>query len=197
VKHRQQGGTGRRIAAVAVAWGTVLLYQPLVAAQDRWVLSAHAGSTDIDRLITDRGPWWSSVDDDQVGLGVSVTYEWDSWLGLRLLYEEADGFEAQNRCPPNRPCPALAFDEKVDLTAWQLAAVPRWRVGPEWSVFGTAGALAWKVKRDRLLPGDSGTHFVYGGGLTWHISDRIDFGLEYQRSTVDYQSLRVNLGARF
>jgi opacity protein-like surface antigen len=182
------------VATLALAPG----FAGTARAEGHWIVSGHAGSMDVDRLISRSGAtWWSRVDDDELGLGASVTYEPWAWLGLRVLYEQAEGLRAENRCPSGRVCPAVAFDESVDLRAWQFSALPQMRIAPDLSLFGSIGAQYWKLKRDEILRGDSGVDFIYGVGATWHVNPRVDFGLEYQRSNIEYQSFRVNLGVRF
>lgn len=180
---------------LALLLGAALCWQP-AQADGRWTASLHLGNAAIDRLVEDDGQWWSQVDDNGAAVGVSVTYEHSPIFGLRLMYELSAELEAGNRCPPGEVCPAVAIDEEVDFSAWQLAAVPRLPLGPDWSLFGTLGAMRWKLHQDDVLPGDSGTAFVYGLGLAWR-AERIELGVEYQRADIDLDTFRLSLGLRF
>lgn len=166
-------------------------------AQEPWTASVHVGSVDVSRLVRDSGPWWSEVDDDTAALGVSLAYDVAPMLGLRVMYERADDLAAANQCPPDAICPAVAIREEVDFTAWHAAVVPRYTLAPDWSIFGTLGAKRWEIERDDILPDDSGTEFSYGAGITWRAMPRVEVGLEYQGSAVDYDAVRLNLGWRF
>lgn len=43
---------------VALGWSSA-------SAQDRpWSAALHLGAADVNRLVTDSGPWWNDVDDD-------------------------------------------------------------------------------------------------------------------------------------
>jgi hypothetical protein len=175
--------------------GAALGWQPALA-EGKWSAGLHLGNVAVDRLVEDSGSWWSQVDDGSAAYGLSLAYEHSSLLGLRLMYERAGDLVAENRCPPGQACPAVAFDEEQDFTAWQIAAVPRLALGPDWSLFGTLGAMRWKLDRDDVLPGDSGTEFVYGLGLAWR-GQRLEMGAEYQRAGIDLDAFRVSLGLRF
>ncbi|MFU8896757.1 MAG: hypothetical protein ACNA8J_10250 [Gammaproteobacteria bacterium] len=162
-----------------------------------WVLSGHVGSVEVDRLVRDKGAWWAEVDDRRPAFGLALSHEPLSMFGMRLLYERAQGVRSTNRCPDNGTCPAILIREEVDLEAWQFVLVPRLQLGRNISLFGTLGALYWELNSDDLLPGDSGTDFVYGAGLTWLGARDIEIGLEFQAADVDYRVLRLNLGLRF
>ncbi len=166
-------------------------------AETPWTLSGHVGNVEADRLVQDTGQWWAEVDDRGTALGLSLAYDFMPTLGMRVLYERADDIEAINRCPPDTPCPAIAFSEAQDFSAWQLALVPRYPVTREFSVFATLGVLDWQLRRDGVLPGDSGTSFLYGAGASWRASELLELSVEYQRADVDYAALRVGVGIRF
>lgn len=165
-------------------------------ADGKWTAGLHVGSTTVDRLVEDSGAWWSRVDDSGTALGLSIAYDYSPLLGIRLMYERAASIGAQNVCPPDATCPAVAISEEVDLSSWQVAVVPRLALGPDWSLFGTLGGMRWKLHEDNVLPGDSGTDFVYGLGLAWR-TGRVQLGLEYQRTGIDSDTFRVNAGLRF
>lgn len=184
-----------RAAAVVLFLATVVC-APAALADGPWSVAAHVGNAAVDRLVEDSGDWWSRVDDSGAALGLSVAYDYSPVMGVRLMYERAAELAAGNRCPPGDVCPAIAIDEEVDFTAWQIAAVPRLPLGPDWSLFGTLGAMRWELHRDNLLPGDSGTELVYGLGLAWR-GQRIELGAEYQRAGIDLDSFRVSAGVRF
>jgi len=116
---------------------------------------------------------------------------------VRAMYERADDLDARNVCPPGATCPAVAIRGRGDFSAWQLAAMPRYRLSRDWALFGTLGAMYWELDRDKVLPGDSGTEFVYGAGVSWRASRRVELGLEYQHAGVDFDALRLNAGMRF
>jgi opacity protein-like surface antigen len=183
---------------IAFAFVAAVMSQPAVA-QGPWTAAVHFGGAEVDRLITstDEGAWWSRVDDRRAALGASVAYDFLPMLGVRLMYERGPDYAAENVCPPGATCAAVAIGEEMDFTAWHLAAVPRIALAPDWSLFGTLGAMRWKLRQDTILPGDSGTEFTYGAGLAWRITPSVELGLEYQRSGIDYDTLRFNLGMRF
>lgn len=185
----------RMMFALVLLLGTALCWQPALA-DGKWSAALHLGNAAVDRLVQDGGAWWSQVDDNSAALGVSLAYEYSPLLGVRLLYEQAADLAAGNRCPPGETCPAIAIDEEVDLSTWQIAAMPRLPLGPDWSLFGTLGAMRWKLHQDNILPGDSGTEFVYGLGLAWQ-AERIRIGVEYQRAGIDLDAFRLSLGVRF
>jgi opacity protein-like surface antigen len=170
---------------------------PPVWAQGPWSAAVHVGVAEVDRLVTDDGPWWNRVDDRRAVLGASLAYDFLPMLGVRLMYERGHEYEAENACPPGAACPTVAIREEMDFTAWHLVAVPRVALAHDWSLFGMLGAMRWKLRQDSILPGDSGTEFTYGAGLAWRVTATVELGLEYQRSGVDYDALRFNLGMRF
>jgi hypothetical protein len=180
---------------LALLMGTALCWQPALA-DGKWSAALHLSNVAVDRLIEDDGTWWNQVDDNTAALGVSLAYEYSPIFGLRVMYEHGAELAAENRCPPDDACPAIAIDEEVDFTAWQIAAVPRLPLGPDWSLFGTLGAMHWELHQDNILPGDSGTEFVYGLGLAWR-AERFEFGVEYQRAGIDLDNFRLSLGLRF
>lgn len=186
-----------RIIAAAIGWIAGSLCSAVALAETPWTLSGHVGNIKADRLIQDTGLWWSEVDDRATALGLSLSYDFMPTLGMRVLYERADDIEALNRCPAGATCPAIAFSEEQDFSAWQLALVPRYPVTREFSVFATLGVLDWKLRRDGVLPGDSGTSFLYGVGGTWRASELLELSVEYQRADVDYEAFRVGFGIRF
>lgn len=168
------------------------------SAQDKaWSAALHAGVADVNRLVTDGGPWWNDVDDDAANLGVSLAYDLSPMLGFRVMYEEASNLRGVNTCPSDTICPAVVIREEVDFSAWHAALLPRYGFAPGWTVFGTLGAQRWELDRDDILPDDSDTAFTYGAGVTWEVLPRVDVGLEYQASQVDYEAVRLNLGYRF
>lgn len=168
------------------------------SAQDKpWSAALHLGTADVNRLVTDSGPWWNDVDDDATALGVSLAYDLSPMLGLRVMYEEANSLRGDNTCPPGAFCPAVVIREEVDFSAWHAALLPRYEFAPGWTVFGILGAQRWELDRDERLPGDSGTDFTYGAGVTWQFLPRVEVGLEYQASQVDYEAVRLSLGYRF
>jgi hypothetical protein len=166
------------------------------AAQGPWSLAAHVGSLEIDRVVRDSGPWWADIDDRSTAMGLSVGYEMNPTLGVRLLYERASDLRSSNVCPPGATCPSIAIREEVDFTAWQLALVPRLPLTRNWSLFGTLGIMDWKLRRDNLLPTDSDTTLSYSVGFGWR-TGLVELGLEYQRADVDYDGLRFSAGVRF
>lgn len=166
-------------------------------AETPWTLSGHIGNAKIDRLVQETGPWWSEVDDRATALSLSLAYDFMPTLGMRVLYERAEDMEALNRCPAGATCPAIAFSEDQEFSAWQLALVPRFPVTRELSVFGTLGVLDWKLRQDGVLPGDSATSFLYGAGATWRASELLELSVEYQRANADYEAIRVGFGIRF
>ena len=166
------------------------------AAQGPWSLTAHVGTVEIDRLARDPGAWWADIDDRGTAMGLSVGYDMNPTLGIRLLYERANDLRSVNVCPPGATCPAIAIREEVDFTAWQLALVPRLPLTQAWSLSGTLGIMDWKLRRDDILPTDSDTSLVYGVGFAWR-SGAIELGLESQRADVDYDGLRFSAGVRF
>lgn len=184
---------------------STLFIPPLVAlalscasAQDKpWSAVLHLGSADVNRLVTDSGPWWNDVDDDATALGVSLGYDVSPMLGLRVMYEEANNLRGDNTCPPDAICPAVVIREDVDFSAWHAAVLPRYEFAPDWTVFGILGAQRWELDRDDRLPDDSGTAFTYGAGVAWQALPLVDVGLEYQASDVDYDAVRLNLEYRF
>lgn len=175
--------------------GAALCWQPALA-DGKWSAALHLGNHTVDRLVEDSGSWWSQVDDSSAAYGLSLAYEHSPVLGLRLMYERAGDLAAENRCPPGQACPAVAIDEEVDFTAWQIAVVPRLALGLNWSLFGTLGAMRWELRRDDILPGDSGTELVYGLGLAWR-GQRLEMGVEYQRADIDLDAFRLSAGIRF
>ncbi len=181
----------------AVAVGCSMFMCLPLAAETPWTVSLHTGMIDIDRQIQSDGIWWSEVSDDNTMLGISVTYDFSPMLSLRLMYEQADDFSTVNACPPNAVCPAVLITEQQDFDAWQLALMPRYDFSPDWSGFVSLGIQNWELKRDQVLPGDSGTTFIYGLGVGWKALERFELSLEYQRSNVDYEAYRLGLGFRF
>ncbi|TCO75888.1 porin family protein [Chromatocurvus halotolerans] len=171
---------------------------PSASAQDKpWSAALHVGVAEVSRRVTDSGPWWNDVDDDATALGVSLGYDVLPMLGVRVMYEEADNLRGVNTCPADAICPAVVIREEVGLRSWHAALLPRYEFAPDWTVFGTLGAQRWKLDRDDVLPDDSGTAFTYGAGVTWQFLPRLDVGLEYQSSQVDYDAVRLSLGYRF
>lgn len=171
--------------------------QPASADAGSWVVTGHVGAIEVDRLVRGSGDWWAEVDKRKTSLGLGLSYDYSPILGVRVLYERANGLRSSNVCPPGATCPAIAIGEDTDFEAWQIAAVPRMPLGRDWSLFGTLGAMRWKLKEENLLPGDSGTEFVYGVGVNWRGVGDFELGLEYQRASTDYDAVRLNVGLRF
>ena len=90
--------TCRLLCPFAVAL-SLLILPAAAAAEQPWSVSARVGSASVDRLVRDSGPWWSDVDDRRVALAIGVGYDLLPSLGLRALYERANGFDALNVCP--------------------------------------------------------------------------------------------------
>lgn len=178
------------VAACALAIATVSW------ADQPWRASVHLGTVSVDRLARDSGQWWSDIDGREAGLAISIGYDLLPTLGVRALYERANGLGASNVCPDNGVCPAIAISEELDLDHWQLAIEPRYPLGNGWSVFATLGIMDWKLRRDDILPGDSGTHAVFGAGASWRVTGRMELQLEYQRSGIDYDVFRLGAGLR-
>lgn len=167
------------------------------AADGRWSVSASVGTIELDRTAKGSDIWWADIDDRSTGWGLNAGYLLHPRLGIRVGYERADDYDSFNQCPPATPCPALAIEEKVDFTAWHLAALPRFELGQGWAVYGVLGVMDWDIRGANLLPGDSGTAFRYGAGLSLQFGDMYELGLEYQAADIDYQAFRVNIGLRF
>lgn len=185
----------RTMLLLPLLLGAPLCWQPALA-DGKWSAALHFGNAAVERLLEDGGAWWSQVDDNSAALGISLGYQYSPMLGVRVMYERAADLAAGNRCPPGQACPAIAIDEEVDFSAWQVAAVPRLPIGQDWSLFGTLGAMHWKLHQDDILPGDSGMELIYGLGLGWQ-GERIELGVEYQRAGVDLNAFRMNAGVRF
>lgn len=171
-------------------------WQSGLAAGD-WIISLHGGQTEIDRTVRSDGDWWNRIDDDRSSLGASLGYDFIPELGVRLMYERATGFAGVNQCPPGMVCPAVVLFDEADADLWSLAVVPRWYVTPTWSVFGTAGVTRWKLSTNNVLPGGSGTEVTYGIGTSWLASPNVEIGVEFQRSEMVHETVRLNLGWRF
>jgi len=175
-----------------------LVVLPTSAQSERpWSVSVHAGSANVDRLVRESGPWWSDVDDRRAALAIGVGYDPLPVLGLRALYERANGFDALNVCPDGQACPAVSISEDMDFSHWQVVLEPRYPMTNEWSLFASLGVMDWRLSRDDVLPGDSGTDFVYGAGVTWRTTGQIELRVEYQRSGVDYDAFRLGGALRF
>ena len=159
--------------------------------------SLHLGAAEVDRVIRSSGPWWSSVDERNTALGISLGYDYSPNLGFRVMYERGNDYATVNVCPPNASCPTIAIQEEMDFSAWHFVALPRFSLNREWSLYGIAGAMSWNLDRDRILPKDSGTEFTYGAGISWLMSPRLELGFEYQASGIDYDVYRFNVGTRF
>ena len=173
-------------------------------AQDdfHWTLSAHGGNVDLDMLTKGsvEGPgaiFWGQIDDDQSHLGASLTFDAMHWLGLRAMFERATGFDMVNRCPRDAVCPLIALSDRAELESWTLAALPRFHVNDEMSVYGIVGAQFWDVSTRGVLPGDSGTELAVGAGVGWRPMPRVELGLEYQYADLDFNAWRLNIGVRF
>jgi len=179
----------------------LLLYGAMAAqpanAQGPFRASLHLGAAEVDRVIRSGGPWWSSVDERNTALGISLGYDYSPNLGFRLMYERGNDYATANLCPPNATCPTVAIQEEMDFSAWHFVALPRFALNREWSVYGIAGAMSWNLDRDRILPKDSGTEFTFGAGVSWLRSSRLELGFEYQASGIDYDVYRFNVGTRF
>lgn len=176
--------------------GGIMAWQP-ARADGPFRASLHLGATEVDRVIRSSGPWWSSVDERNTALGVSLGYDYSSNLGFRVMYERGNDYATVNVCPPNASCPTVAIQEEMDFSAWHFVALPRFALNRDWSVYGLAGAMSWNLDRDRILPKDSGTEFTYGAGVSWRMSSRLELGFEYQASGIDYDVYRFNVGTRF
>jgi opacity protein-like surface antigen len=173
-------------------------------AQDeyRWTVSAHAGNVDLDMVTRGSAggagaPFWGRIDDDRSHLGVSLTFDAMHWLGVRAMFERATGFDMVNRCPPGVACPLVALHDRADLDSWTLAALPRYQIHDEVSIYGIVGAQYWDVSTGGVLPGDSGTEFAVGAGVGWRPTPQLELGLEYQHANLDFNAWRFNIGVRF
>lgn len=169
---------------------------PSWAAGD-WIVSAHGGQTDVDRLIRSDAEWWNRVDDDSSSFGISAGYDFIPELGVRLAYERATGLTGTNRCPAGQVCPELVIRDDFDADLWSLTVVPRWYVTGNWSVFATAGVTHWDIGSGTELPGGNGTEAALGLGTSWLATPELELGLEFQRSDMDHETWRLNVGWRF
>lgn len=163
----------------------------------RWSVAAHAGTIDLDVLTKDDNGFWGQIEQDRSHLGVSLAFDAAHWLGFRAMLERATGFGMGNRCPPDVVCPQVAVTDEADLISWTLAALPRYHLKDEFSVYGIVGAQFWDVNADGALPSDSGTEFAVGAGVGWRPMPRVELGLEYQHTDLDFDALRFNIGYRF
>ena len=183
-----------------------LVMAPCALAQSeyRWTASVHLGNTDLSTL-TKRdgsldGPGFNFdgvVRGDQSHWAISLAYEFLPWLGARAMFERATGFDMVNRCPAGRVCATIYLPDRADLESWTLAAQPRFHFNDQLSIHGILGLSFWDISTDGVLPGDSGTDFTVGAGITWRPAPRVELGLEYQYADFDYDAYRFNLGFRF
>lgn len=166
-------------------------------AEQPWTLSAHLGDADLDGFTKGASGFLGQIDDDNVSLGISLAYEIAPFLGVRAMYEHANGFDMRNSCAPGYSCAAVFITDRADLDSWTLAALPRYHLNDQWSVYGILGVWIWDIDTDGVLPSGSGSEFTAGAGIAWRPSSRIEVGVEYQHANFDYDALRLNLGVRF
>lgn len=186
-----------------------LVMAPCALAQSeyRWTASVHLGTTDLDTLTSaggsSNGPginYDGALSGDSSHWAISLAYEFLPWLGARAMFERATGFDMIGRCPAGMVCATIFrpdLIDQADLESWTLAAQPRFHFNDQLSIHGILGLSFWDISTDGVLPGDSGTDFTVGAGITWRPAPRVELGLEYQYADFDYDAYRFNLGFRF
>jgi opacity protein-like surface antigen len=186
----------RKVLLVTVIAGVAIpVHQAMAQERDNgWFATLQYGQADYDvSLGGEARPWLGDVDDDGDAFAIGVGYDVLPELGLRLMYERVGGVAAANRCPAGSVCPAVVFEESTRTENWSLVAMPRLRFSENWEAYGTIGAMQWNIEPRGTLSDDDGTAFIYGAGFGYRFGSGLGIGAEYQRASVDYDALRLNV----
>jgi len=166
-----------------------------------WFVTAQYGGADYDVLLEGDRAWWGRADDDAGTWAAGLGYTLAPWLGLRLMYERTHDLSVQNQCPDGLVCAGVTFRRSADAANWSLAALPRLPLGDRWELYGTLGAMRWKIDpgggRERQIASDDDTTTLYGGGIGYSFRNGAGVALEHQRSGADYSALRLGLTYSF
>ncbi|WP_157982808.1 outer membrane beta-barrel protein [Aliidiomarina minuta] len=163
-----------------------------------WTFSGHWGHGDLD-YTTDSGEFlYSDINDSSSMFGVSAHYRLMNNLGVRAMYERGD-YHSRTYCSPGDDviCTPINREDNTRFESWSLALVPRLRVAPMWSVYGTLGIADMRHASGEFFTGQSETAVIYGGGLRANFLPRTHVSLEYEMSDFDYSVARLSLGVRF
>jgi opacity protein-like surface antigen len=165
----------------------------------RWFGTVQYGQADYQVMLKGDEPWWGDVDDDGDAFALGFGYHLVPQLGIRVMYERGTGIGATNRCPEDRLilCPAIVFRESTRTDNWSVVAMPRLRFSNAWELYGTAGAMRWRIRPDDTIANSRGTDFLYGAGLSYRFANGFGIGAEYQASNTEYQTLRLTASFEF
>lgn len=163
-----------------------------------WYAAVQGGTSGYDRLLRGDSTWWSNVDDRDGTLAVGIGYDFVPGIGLRLMHERTSELTATNSCPAGEPpCPAIFLTSPTEVSNWSLVARSMITVAERWDLYATLGFMQWKLRPDAAeFARDSGTALIYGPGFSYRFDDTLGIGVEYQRASNDYSSLRATFTIR-
>lgn len=163
-----------------------------------WTFSGHWGYGDLEYARESGDGWYSQVNDSSSMFGLSAQYQLLNNMGIRAMYERGN-YQSTSHCSPyvDQICTLEIRSEDTRFESWSLALVPRLRVTPIWSVYGTLGVADMSHASGESALGQSDTSVIYGGGLRATFFPRTHLSLEYEMSDFDYSVARLSLGVRF
>jgi opacity protein-like surface antigen len=192
----------RKTLPIALIVTSALLTADAYAETGGFFVTAQAGRAEYDVRLQGDTLWWGNVDDSGTALALGIGYEFTRNLGVRAMYELARGISAENVCPPGRVCPAIAFSESTDTHHWSIVAMPRLPLGDGWDLYGTIGAMRWRIEPDHdpaigRIASDDDTRLIYGAGVEYRFDGGMRVGIEYQRAGSAYGATRASVGFGF
>lgn len=175
----------------------LLLLGLTTGAQAHWTASVHLGEIQLEQVIEAPEAWWSDINDDAAGLGMGVQYEFLPGWSVRGLYQRSADFTVHNRCPDGQVCTAILITDRGRLETLSLTVAPEWALNKVWSLSANAGWMHWELDTRGALPGGSGSEFVFGLGVKRQLSGPLDISLEYERSELRHEVIRLGLHLTF
>lgn len=167
------------------------------AAEHPWMVSIGLSSRNADRLIQVGADWDAEIDGRHGGPSVAIARELAEGWSLQLLHAEVDGLSAINRCPEDRGCGAVVYEEDYRVNSSELTLVKTFRPAAVLQPSVQIGVQHAAFEAEAVLPDDSETTWVAGLGVTYAVTDRTGLRLDWQTSGADLDTLRLSVGFKF
>lgn len=210
--------TVQRITTGAVAGVVLLALGSMAYAGDSpWYVVASVGESDAEARFGSRHP--KRIADDQEAVALAVGYAVRPWLSVEGGYHDLGthrGFGSPcresddacierlaqlNLCIEGFDCTEVSTNLDADVSGLSLAAVPRWPVTEELSVFGTVGVMAWDSEVEAPSFGRigdfSGEDLLLGVGLRYDLPSGLGLAAQYAELDLDIRWTSFGLAWRF
>jgi len=164
----RNSGHGRVIRRLAapLLFGTSLIVPGLGWAQEGFVGLGVGSSSLVDD--NDAMPA-ANVDDSDTGWKIFGGYSFNEFLALEVGYVDFGEFGAATG--------------SWEASSINVSALGTWPLGSEFSLLGKVGANRWDAERrlGATSGDDNGTDVLYGIGLQYDFTDRINGRFEWER----------------